>query len=418
MPTSYSAWSDIGARCLLLAAILGLLVTASQLVEAQTLTTLYSFQGIPDGAVPLAGVVLDSEGNLYGTTSYGGTIGGGSGCGTVFEVTPSGSEKMSYSITCNPYYAGLIRDDEGNLYGTTGGGGTGACFDGYGCGTVFKISEGGVETVLYSFTGGTDGVSPSAGLVMDDRGNLYGTTNLGGGSGCGGQGCGTVFKVTATGAETVLYRFAGGTDAYEPMGGQLALDREGNLYGVTEFGGAYGVGALFKVTPTGIETIVHSFAEVPDGNFPFGTLLINGEGYLYGTTMSGGAHGRGTVFEVTPSGEERVLYSFCPAGEPPCPDGQGPLGGLVRDLYGNFYGTTQYGGASGEWGTVFKLTPGGVETVLYSFTFGADGVEPNGGLVLDRHGNLYGTTSAGGGSGCNGFGCGTVFKLTNKLIPP
>lgn len=378
---------------LALAVLSAMLLIAARPAQAQTESVLYSFgTGSPDGAYPIAGLVRDKKGNLYGTTWSGGL-----GIGSVFELTATGTEKVLYSFGQSGDggypYAGLVLGKKGNLYGTTQAGGA------YGGGTVFMVTPAGVETVLYSFTGGADGYQPIGGLVLDKLGNLYGTTQSGGANG----GVGTVFKLTPTGTETVLYSFTGGADGAYPQGG-LIFDKVGNLYGTTAQGGdpSCSCGTVFKVAPTGTETVLYSFpVGGADGGYPNGALVLGKKGYLYGTTSSYGSGNNGTVFKVSPTGKETTLYSF--AGTP---DGGQPDGSLVFDKKGNLYGTTQAGGVSGI-GTVFELTPAGVETLLHSFTDNPDGSGPRyGGLVLDALGNLYGTTAFGGANGQ-----GTVFKV-------
>lgn len=291
-----------------------------------------------------------------------------------------------------PGFAGVISDGSGNLYGTASEGGA------YGEGTVFKLTPSGVETVLYSFKSSGDGTFPVSSLISDAAGNLYGTTNFG-----GTYGKGTVFKVTPSGVETVLHSFGSGNDGSTTVLGLIA-DASGNLYGVTNDGGGIGChGTVFKVTPSGTETVLHSFSG-SDGLYPVGTLISDSTGDLYGTTSAGGAYGGGTVFELTPSGVETVLYSFPNVDYGS--DGESPFAGLVADASGNLYGTTLFGGPYGG-GTVFKLTPSGVETVLHALGKGDDGILPWSGLILDAAGNLYGTTSVGG---ANGYG--TVFEVT------
>jgi uncharacterized repeat protein (TIGR03803 family) len=276
---------------------------------------------------------------------------------------------------------------------------------------VFKLETNGTEKVLYNFTGGTDGANPAGRLIRDTAGNLYGTTGEGGSSAplCQ-QGCGTVFKLDATGKETVLYRFTGGTDGLGPSGG-LVRDVAGNLYGVTFNGGFYGHGAVFKLDAADRETVLYSFTGGTDGSNPFGELVRDTAGKLYGTTTYGGdlicggdGGGCGVVFKVDTTHKESVLHSF--AGV----DGQEPQAGLVRDAAGNLYGTTNYGGAHG-WGVVFKIDTTDKETVRYSFSGGADGSSPSGGVVRDTAGNLYGSTAYGGDLTSCGIGCGVVFKL-------
>jgi uncharacterized repeat protein (TIGR03803 family) len=267
---------------------------------------------------------------------------------------------------------------------------------------VFKITSAGVETVLYSFGGGTDGAVPSAGLLQATDGNFYGTTTS------GGAGFGTVFKITPAGAETVLYSFGGGTDGAAPQAG-LIQSTDGNFYGSTLSGGANNVGTVFKITLAGTETVLYSFGSGGnDGQSPYGVLVQGTDGNFYGTTITGGTAGAGTVFKVTPAGVETVLWSFgYVAG-----DGSNPYAGLIRGVDGDFYGTASTGGANND-GTIFKITLAGVETVLYSFTGGSDGKFPYGGLIQGTDGNFYGTTEFGGPNG-GGFGAntgdGTVFK--------
>ncbi len=367
---------------LALAVLLVPTVVLTRSVQAQSFTVLYSFT-IADGVGPKPGLVRDKAGNLYGTTQRG----GGSGAG---EVT-AGTETVLYSFTGSPDGApvsGLVRDKAGNLYGI---GGSGA-------GTVFKLDTTGTLTVLHSFAG-PDGAFPLAALVRDKTGNLYGTTTVGGASGAG-----TVFKLDTAGTETVLHSFTGGADGANPYGG-LVRDKAGNLYGTTTGGGPLncfgtdGCGVVFKLDTTGTETVLHTFIG-PDGTFPIGDLVRDKAGNLYGTTYAGGTYGEGTVFKLETTGTETVLYSFTGLA-----DGAVPRAGLVRDKAGNLYGTTAEGGNL-SCGVVFKVDPAGRETVLHSFTGGADGCILYGGLVRDKAG-LYGTTANGGASGV-----GTVFKLT------
>ena len=389
---------------LALALLSGLLFIALPPAYAQTETVLHSFgnQFSGDGYYPFAGLVMDKEGNLYGTTVYGGT---GSG-GTVFKVTSSGIETVLHSFV---YFsgdgvepiAGLIMDKEGNLYGTTYQGGANNV------GTVFKLTPEGTETVLYSFgTQSGDGTYPSASLMRDKKGNLYGTTAYGGANDCFEKGCGTVFKLTPGGKETVLYSFGSQSgDGIQPLAG-LVMDKKGNLYGTTLEGGSVGLGTVFKLTPHGTETVLHSFGSEGDGSLPLGNLLTDKLGNLYGTTASGGSIGNtgGTVFEVTPAGTESLLYSFDSSRSW---EGLMPSGGVIMDKEGNFYGATEQGGTK-NWGAVFELTPAGSETPLYSFgSESDDGFEPIGGLIRDKKGNLYGTTYEGGVNND-----GTVYKVT------
>jgi len=337
-------------------------------------------------------------------------------------------------------FAGVVFDQKGNLYGTTFHGGTGC--EGFGCGVVFKLSPKDKETVLHTFctqNNCADGEYPSGALILDQKGNLYGTTGLGGSLSCFGYGCGVVFKITPQGKETVLYSFCAQTncpDGATPIAG-LIFDQQGNLYGTTQGGGGYGAGVVFKLTPKGKETVLYSFCaqgNCVDGARPTAGLVFDKKGNLYGTTVNGGAYqsetcytiyggdGCGVVFRLTPRGKETVLYNFC--AQVNCADGANPYAGVIFDQKGNLYGTTFYGGtsyceSSGPFGcgVVFKLSPRGKETVLHTFCTQSDctdGANPDAGLVFGQKGNLYGTTELGGSSSsCDSpFGCGVVFKLT------
>jgi uncharacterized repeat protein (TIGR03803 family) len=277
------------------------------------------------------------------------------------------------------------------------------------------LTAAGTEKVLHSFYnpydyGMGDGTYPSAGVIFDNAGNLYGTTTYGGDLECGGYGCGTVFKLTPKGKEKVLYRFgrrAG--DGLNPYAG-LIFDKAGNLYGTTFDGGYYGYGAVFELTAAGKEKILYSFGRYPgDGLHPEAGLIFDTNGNLYSTTTYGGAYGYGTVFELTADGTEKILYSF--GGQ--TGDGESPVGGVIFDTNGNLYGTTSVGGTFYA-GTVFELTAAGREEVLYSFGSQADNVVyPYASLLFDTNGNLHGTTSHAGDLECEApYGCGTVFKLT------
>ena len=382
---------------------------------------LYSFTGGTDGDGPGGSLIADAQGNLYGTTSLGGRGDCGDvGCGTVFRLTPKGKEAVLYAFSGgsdggNPN-GGLIADAEGNLFGTTFSGGRNSCFD-Y-CGTVFEVTPKGKETVLYTFTGGSDGSAPFGGLVADSQGNFYGTTFYGttnfvygttapGGIGC----CGTVFELTPKGMETVLYSFLRPGDGRPDA--RLIADSQGNLYGTTQSGkrncNHYNCGTVFEIAGQNSKkrTVLYSFADKEDGANPLG-VIVDAEGNLYGVTESGGNHrcdriGCGTVFEVTPQGTKNVLHTFR-GGK----DGAYPDGALLANAQGDLYGTTG-GGGSPDQGTVFEVTPQGTETVVYAFKGGDDGVYPAGGLIADAQGNLYGTTEAGGTSGK-----GTVFEIEKK----
>ncbi len=346
-------------------------------------TVLYSFGAKPDGQIPDAGLVLDANGNMYGTTFYGGST----DTGTVFKITPAGNETLLHSFGTGTDgqlpQAGLIQDASGTLYGTTINGGANNT------GTVFKIPPSGTQPLLYSFgpTTSTDGQNPYANLMMDASGTLYGTTYYG-----GTNNAGTVFKISPSGTESVLYSFGTGTDGQNPYAG-LVLDASGNLCGTTLYGGTNNTGTVFKITPAGAESMLYSFGPTTgtNGRNPATGLVMDASGTLYGTTAGGGANGFGTVFQITPSGTEAVLHSFG-AGS----DGQNPRGNLILDAGGNLYGTTADGGTTGN-GTVFKIDSAGTESVLYSFFGGGtDGQSPSAGLVMDASGNLYGTTQYGG----------------------
>jgi uncharacterized repeat protein (TIGR03803 family) len=289
---------------------------------------------------------------------------------------------------------GLAIDPSGNLYGTTPSGGTGN-------GVFFQLAPDGTQTVLYSFSGGFDGGQPNSPLVADNQGNFYGTTHQG-----GTRNSGVVFKITPFGYLQILHDFKGGRDGASPYGG-LTISKQGYLYGTTMAGGANNVGTVFKVRLDGqFYKMLYAFTGGADGSTPLGGVIRDKDANLYGTTELGGT-GQGTVFKLAPDNTETVLYAF--AGGT---DGGEPNAGLLADAAGNFYGTTPIGGSSpNRGGTVFKITPDGSLSTLYSFTFGADGGLPGlGSLVQDAKGNLYGTTLYGGAE--TGLGNGVVYKLT------
>jgi uncharacterized repeat protein (TIGR03803 family) len=383
--------------------------------------TRHFVNGMRDGTTPEAGLIIDNDGNLYGTTSDGG---GHLNYvhGIVFRLAPDGTETVLHAF--NSKHEGtfpgapLVADGAGNLYGTTTDGGGGNGCDGGGCGTVFKLAPDGTESVLHVFRGGHDGADSVAGLVLDAQGNLYGTAAEDGGRRCSGLGCGIVFRIAPDGTETVLHTFKGGRDGETPLS-TLIFDAAGNLYGTTEYGGGgtcFGqrCGTVFKVSPDGTERVLHAFTGGSDGATPFGRLLLDKAGNLYGTTYSGGGSGCaglgcGTIFKLAPDGTETVLHAFA-SGR----DGQNPGGGLIADAAGNLYGTTLLGGGgcfASVCGTVYRYAPDGTETVLHAFKGRGDGKIPRGELVFDKAGNLYGTTSEGGES-CQRTGCGVVFEIT------
>jgi len=356
---------------------------------------LYLFQGAAkgDGANSYASLIA-VNGTLYGTTSAGGNY----NKGTIFSITPAGSESVLYNFTGgadggNPY-AGLI-DVNGTLYGTTRAGGSS------GLGTVFsyKLGAPSDETVICNFTGSSTGAVPYGGLVALN-GALYGTTLYG-----GSNNLGTVFKIAKSGSESIVYSFTGGSDGQNPYAGLLNVS--GTLYGTTYGGGSSGEGTVFAVAPNGNETVVHSFSGAPgDGAFPVAGL-INAGGTLYGTTSSGGTNNFGTVYSLSQNGSENVTYSF--AGAPS--DGQYPAAALTN-VTGTLYGTTSAGGKA-NMGTIFKIPASGSESIVHNFGGGTDGGDPYAALT-PAGGLLYGTTHDAG-SGCNGSGCGTVFTILGKV---
>jgi len=389
---------------------IGITCLAVQAIHGQTFTTLHGFTGGADGGFVFAPLIMDSAGNLYGTTYQGGDYNcdpanPGRGCGVVYRMDNAGNETVLYSFRTLPDaefpQAGLVRDSAGNLYGTTNWGGASNF------GTVFKLDVTGKETVLYSFTGGKDGRHPSAGLVRDGAGNLYGTTVYGGITSCVIQrtefGCGVVFRVDKNGKETVLHRF-NGRDGGWPKG-DLLRDSQGNLYG-TAYTGTTNNGTVFKIDSAGKFTVLHRFNGASDGYNPRAGLVRDGAGNLYGTTESGGVSNSGTVYKVDKAGNETILYNFTFGT-----DGGSPYAALVRDANGNLYGTTTLGGdlacnGGTGCGTIFKLDATGHETVLHNFE-GTPGEFPQTRLVRDASGNLYGTTA-----GNNLANYGSVFKLT------
>ena len=399
-----------------------------------------------DGFQPNAGLVFDAQGNLYGTTVFGGTGPIGQPGGTVFELTPAAgggwTESLLYSFNGSAGstdgigpYGGLIFDGQGNLYGTTVGGGaikTALGSNVYN-GTVFELSpttDGSwMEKILYSFgTFGADGHGPAGSLIFDAQGNLYGTTVYGGANYSDANGgYGTVFELTpaagGTWTEKVLYSFgATSTDGESPSGG-LIFDQAGNLYGTAGSGGAFGRGMIFELTPAAdgswTETVLHNFgANSPDGVGPAGGLIFDANGNLYGMTYSGGAYTfYGTVFELTPTAggtwTENLLHSF------DFTDGTSPDAGLIFDAAGNLYGTTSGGGANnGKGATAFELTPatggGWTENVLHGFgATSTDGASPQSSLILDAAGDLFGTTYLGGD-----HAVGTVFEIASTSSTP
>jgi len=382
-------------RVHVIAFLVVLVLTA--LAPAQTFTTLYNFTGGSDGGYPYAAVLRDKAGNLYSTTYAGGA----SGYGVVFKLDTAGNETVLYSFAggsdgANPV-AGLTADSSGNLYGTTEVGGPS------GVGTVFQLSKSGKETVLYSFTGGSDGCYPTGGLLRDKAGNFYGTA-----SECGGTGkYGTVFKLSKNRQFTVLHGFAGGSsDGRFPQFTTVLMDKAGNIYGVTEQGGRADSGVVYKLSKTGKIKLFYSFGGGTDGCDVFGIPVMDKQGNLYGTANACGPYHFGIVWKVSQKGKETVLHSFAGGSS----DGSEPVAGVIMDAKGNLYGDT-YQGGSYNLGTVYRLDKKGTLTLLHTFS-GSDGSYLYAGLLRDAAGNLYSTTLYGGsGHGCNNS-CGTVWQIT------
>jgi hypothetical protein len=450
-----------------------LILAATALAATSRETILHQFNTKGDGVQPFATVIADKSGNLYGTTTGGGSGPAGCAvdivsaeCGTVYQLSPpkvSGgawTETILYSFqggTDGVSPNGLAMDAAGNLYGTTAGGGLANCTSAngsaVGCGTVFELSPPAVsggqwtETVLYRFTGGADGLGPLAPTIIDRAGNLYSTTNSGGVANCAaasnGQavGCGTVFELSPNGdgtwTEKTLYAFQGGNDGGFPYGAGVIMGAAGKLYGTNVYAGGtsnycqvIGCGTVYELSPplskSGAwkETVLHTFPFVTstDPSGPGPGLILQG-GTLIGTTGTGGQYSHGTAFQLTPSGSSwtfNIIYNFGGTQG----DAGAPSLGLVADGKGDLYGTSLYGGkgtCNSGCGAVFELVPpstsGGSwsENVLYSFRGGTAGVGPQAGVTLNK-GMLYGTTASGGGGSCEAIlgrqGCGTVFSVT------
>jgi uncharacterized repeat protein (TIGR03803 family) len=322
----------------------------------------YVFAGGNDGSLPDTGLTADSGGNYYGATYAGGGTNCASGCGTVFEYSAAGVETVLYAFQGGSdgwtLEGTLIEDRSGNFYGETlsGGNYNGSNCDVYGCGTVFELKPGGNKITLYDFQAGGDGYAPDGGLIFDSAGNLDGTTDGGGGAGCGGYGCGTVFQIAPDGTDKVLYAFQGGSDGSGPVG--LITDHAGNLYGATVEGRKCppdnDCGTIFKLASDGTKSLVYDFQGGPhDGRTPTAALIMDKAGKMYGTTFFGGTgcksvDGCGTVFELTPSGKETVLYEFVHS------HGSNPEGPLLLGKQGELYGTAGRGGKH-NYGAVFEV---------------------------------------------------------------
>jgi uncharacterized repeat protein (TIGR03803 family) len=427
---------------------------------------LYSFQGIPDGSVPVGAVVFDKAGNLYGATTEGGSSSciSVAQCGTVYQLVPPAKQGDPWTETVLYVFkgnasndgaspgGGLVMDSAGNLYGTTAYGGTGNCVvlgTLMGCGTVFEMSppkqNGGewTETVLYSFPTPKQGFLPAGDLVFDGAGNLYGATTFGGGYGttCNPfyQYCGAVFELSppktkgGRWTEKTLHGFKGGTDGANPNGG-LVLDSKGDVYGTTYIGGyncphnsGQGCGTVFELVPptekagAWAETVIHRFKlDSSDGGNPMAGLRLDGVGRVYGTTLNGGPGQYGTVFSLRPpskgsgSWDETVLHGFNDDQQ-----GAGPAASPIFDARGDLYGTTAIATNRSAQGNVFRMRPHRRKgeawdlSIVYTFTGDPDGASPSAKLVFGAGGNIFSTTQEGGtGQSCQG-GCGTVFEITH-----
>ncbi len=368
----------------------------------------YNFTGGNDGGNAATQLALDKSGNVYGTT----VVGGKYICGTIFEAQPQAnppwSESVLYNFTCygdgkNPH-GGVTFDAQGNLDGTTVAGGTGYC-TGDGCGVVFQYASG-VERVLYGFTGGKDGFGPGSPLVIDQSGNIYSTAPDG-----GTAGVGTVYELqNGKSKVNVLHAFTGKRDGGTGSLGALLRDSSGSLYGVTETGGESGNGTVYRVSTgangKGKLSTLYTFKGTPDASSPYGGLVADTAGNLYGTTYYGGANGLGAVFELARKGgkyHERVLYSFKGGS-----DGSLSTSTLVFASATQLYGTTSGGGGTCDCGTIFSVdAKTGKEKVLHSFGASGDGQYPYYGLTQEANGRFIGTTVAGGT-----HGQGTIFELT------
>jgi uncharacterized repeat protein (TIGR03803 family) len=374
-------------RFLLAIITLAFAVTAPR-AHTQTFKVLHQFDGVVgDGANSHAGLIRDNAGNLFGTT-----FDGGIGEGTVFKIDgTTGVETVLFTFT--PSVSGgfpaspLVQDQAGNLYGIADLGPGGA-------GVVFKISQDGTETLLEAFQGGLgrNARVPSGGVLRDKVGNIFGTT-LAGGNGTCFLGCGSVYRLDSTGALHIRHFFSGGADGSQPFG-PLVRDAAGNLFGVAQQGGnlscaefpQVGCGTVFKIAPNGVFTVLHTFAGGADGALPQAGLLMDKSGNIFGATGAGGTTENGLVFTISADGTYKVLHQFVGS------DGSVPNGRLIVDSNGNLFGTTQLGG-SDALGTVFEMTAAGQVTVLHSFTGLEDGATPMGGVIRDSAGNLFGTAS-------------------------
>lgn len=387
---------SLAIRSLWLLAAAMALAIQPLVTQAQTYQVLYSFtKDAAAGENPSSSLVRDPEGNLYGIA-----LGGTFGQGIVFELSNTRQESVLHSFNQSdgdgyPPDSMSFRDAAGNLFGTTFQGGA------YSYGTVFKLDTQGAETIVYNFCRETPCIKGAypGGVIPGKDGSMYGITYAGGNYSCEITGCGTVFKINHYGDLTLLHAFGGGDgDGQTPNAG-LVLDESGNVYGTTMWGGADGRGVVFKMTSGGNETVEYSFQGAADGEYPNGGLVRDAEGNLYGSAYQGGASNDGTIFKITPSGQFTVLYSF-PGGV----SGANPYANLTLDQQGNIFGVTAAGGTH-NFGIIFKLDASGDERVLHNFGEEGDGVHPSG-LIMDASGNLYGTTYQGGK-----YNYGSVFQV-------
>jgi uncharacterized repeat protein (TIGR03803 family) len=370
--------------------------TVFRMDSAGNLTTLHSFAGSPrDGDSPIAGLIQATDGNFYGTTSGGGD----SGSGTVFRTDSSGDLTTLHSFDGSDGSfpaAGLIQATDGNFYGTTKNGGA------LGFGTVFRMDPAGNITTLHSFAGSPSGAYSPAGLIQGIDGNFYGATTSGGSGSCAG-GCGTVFRMDSSGNLITLHSFAGSPgEGSLPIYAGLVQATDGNFYGTTTDGGTGGKGTVFRMDLSGNLTTLHSFGGAPsDGGFPYAGLIQSTDGNFYGTTTSGGSSNSGTVFKVDSTGFLTTLHSFTGSL-------LGSAAGLIQATDGNFYGTTVRGTGATYYGTVFRMDSAGDLTTLHSFGY-SGGAGPHAGLIQATDGNFYGTTSLGGATNH-----GVVFKMDSS----
>ena len=408
----HSRFSQFIRSILAIVAPVALLLSAA---SASSTKVVYSFAGGGDGEYLDTDLVMDGAGNIYGSTVQGGDF----GSGTVFQLSPSASgwtHTVLYSFKGGKDggepYKGVTLDAQGNIYGTAVTGGGGSCEGG--CGVVFKLTNsGGIwsQSVIHYFTGGNDGSGPGSGLTFDSHGHLYGMTPT-----AGAYSLGTIYQLKprtdGSWVLHVVHAFTGGVDGSSGSAGRLILDRAGNLYGVATVGGASNKGVAFEVTHSAAGWTLlplYSFKDQPDGALPYGGLIFDRAGNLYGTTYYAGVHDVGTVYKLTHangSWSETVLYSF-KAGT----DGSSPISTLVADAAGNLYGTTSDGGTGCACGVIFKLARGAngtwTESVPYRFP-GAPGAGFSyNGMVADSAGNFYGATTHGGPSND-----GTIYQFT------